>query len=56
MFFFFSSAKKGMAVAAWVLLMEAVSRVIKNELNKMLRKKMNELKLPLEVRSIHVHP
>ena len=32
-----------------VLLIEAVARVIKNELNRKLREKVKELKLPLEV-------
>jgi hypothetical protein len=37
-------------IAARNLLNEAVARVVKNELNKMLRVKMRELKLPLEVK------
>ena len=42
--------KEALSVATKVLLLEAVSRVIKNQLNKKLRKTMKELKLPLEVR------
>ncbi len=35
--------------AAGLLLLEATARIVKNELNRLLRLQMRELKLPLEV-------